>query len=569
MSSPDPKPPWLDLASPRSVLGLCLVVAVLAGFLVIHFSTQQTAQEQELRRLQTISTILADYLQTVFKNADSATRAIESDFRETGPATPDAFRAFAASAERHKSLRLIALGSEIEAITLVDDRGQFKASSRSWPPPPINIADRDYFITSRDNPGITAFESGMLRNRVTGQRTMFWARRVACDNTGNFCGLILATLRTTGFQTFFSKNLPNPEATISVYRQDGSLLLTTPETESSIAASQAMGRDYVARMRDGGARVFVESGNSSNPDRLNALSGLESPRLIIAVTTSRAAAMQNWITFSNYLAIFAGVALLLAGLCWRAILQESRSRIQANERSDQLAEANAQLQTTIEALEAANHSLETFSYSISHDLRAPLRAIDGFAAILQDDLDPPRGSETGKLLDRIRDNSQRMARLLQNLLDLSRYSTVEMKRESIDMGAKVALVIAEMGPDSAAVKFEVGEMPQCHADRAMMWEVWTNLIGNAVKYSSKVPAPIVRIGFRDGAYFVEDNGTGFDMSYCDKLFKLFSRLHHEHDYAGTGIGLAVVKRIVERHGGKISAVGAPGNGATFSFVIPD
>jgi signal transduction histidine kinase len=560
---------WRDFFSRRAVLGICLVVGVVASFLAVYLSTRQTAQEQELLRLQTVSDILTDYLQNIFVHADSATISIESELRKAGARSPEKFRLYATRAETHNALRLITLESEIEAITLVDHLGQFQGSSRSWPAPPINVADRDYFITSRENLTIPTFHSGMVRNRATGQRTMFWGRRVACDDGTALCGLILATLRTEGFQTFLSNNLPNSEAIISIYRQDGSLLLTTPETETPTAISLEMWPNYESRIRETGARVsFVEPANASRPAMLTALSSLAYPRLVIATTTPQSVALHNWMAFSRYLAMFAGAALLLAALCWRAIVQESRSKHQANERSAQLAQANADLQSVNEALESANHSLETFSYSVSHDLRAPLRAIDGHAAMLQGELNLPEGSEANKLLGRIRANSQRMAGLLQNLLDLSRYSMVEMTRETIDMRAKVDSIISELGSEAAAAKFEIEDIPACRGDKILIWEVWTNLISNALKYSAKNPDPIIRIGFRDGEYFVEDNGTGFDMAYRDKLFKLFSRLHHEREYAGTGIGLAIVKRIIERHGGHIHAEGRPGKGATFAFHIP-
>lgn len=570
MNPSDPTPLWRDFFSRRAVLGICLVVGVVASFLAVYLSTRQIAQERELLRLQTVSDILTDYLQNIFVHADSATLAIESELREAGALSPDTFRSYATRAETHKALRLITLESEVEAITLVDHLGQFQGSSRSWPAPPINVADRDYFITSRESITIPTFHSGMVRNRATGQRTMFWGRRVACDDANVFCGLILATLRTEGFQTLLSKNLPDSEAVISIYRQDGSLLLTTRETENPIAISTAKWPIYISRIRESGARVsFLEPANGSRPAMLTALSSLAYPRLVIATTTPQSVALQNWMSFLSYLAMFASVALLLAGLCWRAIVQESRSKHEANERSIQLAQANAHLQSANEALESANHSLETFSYSVSHDLRAPLRAIDGHAAMLQGELNLPEGSEANKLLGRIRANSQRMAGLLQNLLDMSRYSMVEMTLETIDMRAKVSSIISELGSEAAATKFEIEDIPTCRGDRILIWEVWSNLISNAVKYSAKNPDPIIRIGFRDGEYFVEDNGAGFDMAYRDKLFKLFSRLHHEREYVGTGVGLAIVKRIIERHGGHIHAQGMPGKGATFSFHIPD
>ncbi len=219
------------------------------------------------------------------------------------------------------------------------------------------------------------------------------------------------------------------------------------------------------------------------------------------------------------------------------------------------------------ALESTNAELEAFMYSVSHDLRAPLRAIDGYTAILQEELSLPEGSEGRRLFERIRNNSRRMSDLLNDLLDLSRYSTQELNREPVDMGEKVDSVVAELVDRSTGARFEIGTLPPCQGDRVLLRQVWINLIGNALKYSAKTEIPTIRIGFEDGAYFVADNGTGFDMAYADKLFKLFSRLHHEKEFEGTGVGLAIVKRVIERHGGRVSAQGTPGAGARFTFSI--
>jgi PAS domain S-box-containing protein len=216
---------------------------------------------------------------------------------------------------------------------------------------------------------------------------------------------------------------------------------------------------------------------------------------------------------------------------------------------------------------ARTAEVEAFMYSVSHDLRAPIRAIDGFAALLRDELAIPDDSEGGQLLGRIRNSATRMSKLLNDLLELSRYSTQELHKETIDMHRKVASVLAESERPNASAIVEVGDLPPCIGDPVLVRQIWINLIGNALKYSAKQPQPMVHIGHEDGAYYVRDNGIGFDQAKIDKLFGLFSRLHHEHDYEGIGIGLAFAKRIVERHGGQIWAEGFLGKGAIFRFTL--
>ncbi len=567
MESAGGKAFWRDFFTNRGLIGVCLVAGIVGSVFAVFTSTRQTAQEQELRRLQTVSNILAGYLQDIFANTDVATRGIEIDIRASRAATPDAFRAYAGTAERHKFLRLVVLGSNIEAITLVDDRGQFVASSRAWPPPAINIADRDYFIASRDNPTITAFESGMLRNRATGQRTMFWARRLASDDRG-FLGLILATLNTENFHAYFAENLPHPGASISVYRHDGSLLLTTPESDAAIAEAKTLGPGYVARMRNASAGVFVEPADAARPAHLTALSAMNNPQMVIAATSPRSVALEDWTRFAQFLGLFAGLALLLAGWCWWAIVHEARSKNEANERSRQLALANAELET-------ANDALESFSYSVSHDLRAPLRHISGYSAMLLE-------QATGKLDDagianvrKIETGANRMSKLIDNLLNLSHISRRSMSMQTCDLGELAADVVKSLAHahPSRQVETVIAGAMTVSGDPELLRIAMENLLGNAWKFTSRTAQAKIEVGCaaHDGGkcYFVRDNGAGFDMNFKAKLFGAFERLHSAQEFEGTGIGLSIVKRIIARHGGNVWAEAAVGKGATFYFTLAE
>jgi light-regulated signal transduction histidine kinase (bacteriophytochrome) len=228
-----------------------------------------------------------------------------------------------------------------------------------------------------------------------------------------------------------------------------------------------------------------------------------------------------------------------------------------------------ELEIISERLNASNAELEGFMYSVSHDFKAPIRAINSFANLLREKQKSITESESSNFLDRIVVNANRMSSLLEDLLDLSRYSTRELVKKDLDMQAKVKSMVSEIANESNGVKFEIGELPPSSGDPILIRQVWFNLIANAVKYSAKVPEPVVHIGFENGQYYVSDNGAGFDMTYVEKLFKLFSRLHTEKEYSGTGVGLAIVKRIVERHGGHVEATGVLGSGARFSFTLPN
>lgn len=230
-------------------------------------------------------------------------------------------------------------------------------------------------------------------------------------------------------------------------------------------------------------------------------------------------------------------------------------------------------------LQAANKELEAFSYSVSHDLRAPLRHIDGFAGLFANHLKDSLDDKGRHYLSTISASARRMGRLIDDLLVFSRMGRTQMNFAAINTEMLVSAVIRDglYEKSHPSIVWAIGRLPSVHADAAMLRQVWVNLIENAVKYSSKSPQPRIEIGCTDPKpagenvmweFFVRDNGVGFDMSYVDKLFGVFQRLHGPAEFEGTGIGLANVHRIITRHGGKTRAEGSVGQGATFYFSLP-
>jgi signal transduction histidine kinase len=245
--------------------------------------------------------------------------------------------------------------------------------------------------------------------------------------------------------------------------------------------------------------------------------------------------------------------------------------IERKRAAEQIDALNANLQRYTIELEATNKELESFSYSVSHDLRAPLRAVDGYARMLEEDYAPQLDDEGRRLLAVVRDASTRMGRLIDDLLAFSRLGRQEPVRRRIDMSALVAELIAELRGESKAA-IEALALPVAEADPAMIRQVWANLIGNALKYSGKRQGAQIQIGARaeqgENVYWVRDNGAGFDMRYAQKLFGVFQRLHRAEEFPGTGVGLAIVQRVITRHGGRVWAEGRPGEGACFYFSLP-
>ncbi len=226
-------------------------------------------------------------------------------------------------------------------------------------------------------------------------------------------------------------------------------------------------------------------------------------------------------------------------------------------------------------LEAANKELEAFAYSVSHDLRAPLRHIDGFLELLQKKAGSVLDDQSRHYMDTISESAQKMGLLINDLLAFSRMGRHAMKFQPVALGPLVRDVIRELEPDAAGREIEwcIGDFPAVRGDAAMLRMVLVNLISNAVKFTRPRQPAQIEIGSQPGpdsetVVFVRDNGVGFDMTYGDKLFGVFRRLHHADEFEGTGIGLAIVRRIINRHGGRTWAEGKVDHGATFYFSLP-
>lgn len=242
-----------------------------------------------------------------------------------------------------------------------------------------------------------------------------------------------------------------------------------------------------------------------------------------------------------------------------------------NEREEEA----AKLKKANDDILTLNHELESFTYSVSHDLRAPLRSVNGYANVLMEDYGDVLDDHGKRTVETIARNGRRMGELIDDLLDFSRLGRKKLDVTLLSMNTMVNTVIEEIKETknySTNAKIEINELPDAKADLSMMRQVWYNLISNALKYSGKTENPAVEIGsfFKDNAvcYYVKDNGVGFNMAYVDKLFGIFQRLHKNEEFEGTGVGLALTKRIVDRHGGTIWAEGALNSGATFYFSLP-
>jgi light-regulated signal transduction histidine kinase (bacteriophytochrome) len=225
-------------------------------------------------------------------------------------------------------------------------------------------------------------------------------------------------------------------------------------------------------------------------------------------------------------------------------------------------------------LQAANQELEAFSYSVSHDLRAPLRAIDGFSRILLEDYAPQLSADATRYLGLVRSNAQQMGHLVDDLLAFSRLGRQPLNKVTVEPALMIRRVLDDLRADQEGriVEIHIGDLPECQADPALLKQVFVNLLANALKFTRQREVAKIEIDYVVDAvegpmYVIRDNGVGFDMHYSHKLFGVFQRLHRAEDYEGTGVGLAIVQRIIQRHGGHVWAEAEVDRGATFYFTL--
>ena len=278
--------------------------------------------------------------------------------------------------------------------------------------------------------------------------------------------------------------------------------------------------------------------------------------------------------FEDYFEILFIPLFLFFAFSRRSAL-EMEQRIRAEQEVRELNEnLERQVQQRTAQLTTANRELESFCYSVSHDLRAPLRHIDGYSQIVLSDHAGQLDEEGQMCLERVRRATRKMEQLIDDLLDLSRLTRVELNRTTVDLSALAREIAADLqkSAPARAVEFRIADGLVCQGDPRLLRVALDNLLGNAWKYTSRTAAPVIEFGATTvqgrQAFFVRDNGVGFDMAYAGKLFGAFQRLHGVDEFEGTGIGLATVQRIIGRHGGEVWAEGKVGAGATLTFTLP-
>ncbi len=456
-------------------------------------------------------------------------------------------------------------------IGVSNERGDMLASSqlRSGA---INIADREYFKIHIPHDSKGLFFSKPVQSRITGNWTFPMSRRISKPD-GGFGGIVSVAVDPRYFSDFYQKAELGEKGVVDLIGRDGISRARRDGTTASVGFDHKDANLLKVSRIDPVGNILTR-GIADGTPRYVSYRVLQNYPLIIIVGTSQAEVLaphmqrkQQYVWAAIMVCLF---IVLMGWLLMLAVTRQQRA-------TDALARINTELETRVASrtaeLEAANSELNSFSYTIAHDLRAPVRAIGGYSSIVLRDNENKLDKSTVGYLRRVVAGAEHLGELIDDLLNMARLSRLEMRRQELSFSELAARAVQSLKQAFPERGVDISIQPgiSINGDPGLMRALLDNLIGNAWKYTGKTSAAQIAIGVENhngqSVYFVRDNGAGFDMQYVHKLFAPFQRLHHRDEFEGTGIGLATVKRILDRHGGRIWLESAINAGTAVFFTV--
>jgi signal transduction histidine kinase len=569
------------------VIVAAFAVALLLGYLILS-SYQETIHGAE-SATQREAGILALRLDEILRGTDRTLKHVARNMPIAALSKAASSR-FAPEWNREFDSRMMDF-PELIGLRVFDADGDLLYANARKTISALNISDREYFSELRDNPTENLVFSDVLIARTTGEKILTIGRSLREEN-GTFRGVALAPFKLSYLQELFQRIDSGTDGVVSIYRSDNfkqvlrlppkdeqinvPLPLDSPVRTALTTRTKTSTMDF-ASATDGVTRIYTSQRLDNYP-------------FIVAVGVSRKDVLAGWRVRSLSVGLAVAVAMsLLIGLLVRLRRAEGdlvksgvelEQRVQertaelevANEELDaaneELDASNRDLTAANKELDAANRESEAFAYSVSHDLRTPVGAVSGLTHLLRTGEEARLSDDGKRLLGMIEGNAERMIALIDGLLRLSQLGRGAIRRVPLSMEDLVHEVLRDLA-NSTRAEIRIDELPGCDGDSIILRQVWANLIGNALKYSKTRDPARIDVGWDKDkhAYFVRDNGVGFEMRHAGKLFGAFERLHSDPLFEGNGVGLAIVRKIIERHGGAIWAEAAIDQGATFWFTV--
>ncbi|MGE5478480.1 MAG: ATP-binding protein [Bacteroidales bacterium] len=561
----------------RLILGV-LLVNLFAGLLVglsmhqslLHY--EQTATTASRNLAQTTEQYVADLIEKIDYLLFDTVAEVEEQLRN-GQLDQAKVNTFI---NERQSLLV-----PLEAIRIADDSGQVIFGSAPSTSVPRNLSDRDYFMQQRDDPKGGLFISRSHVSRVTGRWSIFFSRRISRPD-GSFYGIAYSVIPADTVQAFFSLIDVGPHGGLSLRDDKLTTLVRHPDPEGAHRGATALSPELESFLADGltAAAFFSPTATETAPGMV-AVRKIGRFPLFIKIALAEQDYLTAWRAemrwFSALYAVFVVATLIWAFLLYRAWLQRVQADLNARHTLEQrVAEKTAHLREYATALERSNADLEQFAYVASHDLREPLRMVSSYLGLLERRYGQSFDQDGHEFIAYAKEGAVRMDRLVQDLLNFSRIGRHGNPPAPTAIGPLLNEVVRVLNRTIADAGAQV-ELPAnppeliCCGDELFL--LFQNLLGNALKFRTPDRPPVIRVDAERQPglwhFSVSDNGIGIDPEYFGRIFMIFQRLHTRDRYEGTGIGLAVCKKIVERHGGSIWVESVPGEGSTFHFTIPD
>lgn len=540
---------------------LALTLALLwggASWITMRDRAQSIALEEA--RLQSLARAFSEHALASFQRADSILLSLRERWAE-GP------QAYVAELARHqKGLTDLAI-----LVGVVDANGMVVYNNLDPAAKPTYSGDRHHFLAQKDAREDRLVISPPTLGRISGKWFVQLSRRLG--GAGSFEGVVFVSVDPAYYARFYGSLRLGDGSSVAMVRDSGELMARHPY--SPAMGSKLTGLPFLEQDPPSHGN-FRRVSQTDNVDRL--LGYVRLPDYGVTLTVSKSVESilapvteREWLTFAGA-AIFSALFGLLFLLTYRGVI--AREHAEAATRSLNI-DLERRVRKRTAQLEAANKELEAFAYSVSHDLKAPLRGIDGYGHLLLDEFGAKLGDDGRAYIENMRRATRQMHALIDDMLAYARVERATLTPESLELQALVSTLLAEMAAHPGSPRSVVSSLVPAlsvTADRNALAMALRNLIDNALKFTYRTPSPVIEVGARrenDGVViWVKDNGPGFDMAFHDKIFDMFQRLNRAEDYAGTGIGLAIVRKAMERMGGRAWAHSEPGQGATFFLEVP-